>query len=292
MTTTVTLNNKQSNDELCNLIKENKPFLISRLSDNATKLSIFYDIYKKIHPQFKQFAKTHDGIYSNNDIQLELYTKFYLKALQNSTKIACFPKLCIETQNYVIKKYKMNDNDVLHNKILEPFYLLDENKNAETWSHLVKDKTILIISPFVKSFEKQVNSGFTFYGKNDNRKIWHENQKFIFYKAYNTLYNNHPHKSWFETFMTMANDIKKLNFDIALLSCGGYGLPLCNFIYEKMNKSSIYMGGSLQLLFGVYGKRWLNHNIIGKLIKNGTWIRPSQEEQPENFKKIEGGCYW
>ena len=90
----------------------------------------------------------------------------------------------------------------------------------------------------------------------------------------------------------MCNDIKKLDFDIALLGCGGYGLPLCNFIYDKLGKSAIYVGGAIQLLFGVYGNRWKTHNIIGPLIEKGGWIRPSNEEQPKNFKKIEGGCYW
>lgn len=43
---TNTLDIKMSNVELINLIKNQKPFLISRLSDNATKLSIYFDIYK------------------------------------------------------------------------------------------------------------------------------------------------------------------------------------------------------------------------------------------------------
>ena len=53
----------------------------------------------------------------------------------------------------------------------------------------------------------------------------------------------------------MCEDIKYINFDIALLGCGGYGLPLCHFIKTKLNKSAIYIGGGLQLLFGVFGGR-------------------------------------
>jgi len=54
------------------------------------------------------------------------------------------------------------------------------------------------------------------------------------------------------------------------------------------------MGGSLQLLFGVYGERWMNHPIISKCVEEYPvhWIRPSDEEKPENYKKVEGGCYW
>ena len=92
----------------------------------------------------------------------------------------------------------------------------------------------------------------------------------------------------------MCKDIAKLDFDIALLSCGGYGLPLCRFIYKTLGKTSIYMGGSLQLLFGVYGERWMNHPIISKCVEEYPehWIRPCDEEKPKNYKKVEGGCYW
>ena len=47
----------------------------------------------------------------------------------------------------------------------------------------------------------------------------------------------------------MCQEIKKLDFDIALLGCGGYGLPLCNFIIKDMDKSAIYIGGGLQIIW-------------------------------------------
>ena len=45
----------------------------------------------------------------------------------------------------------------------------------------------------------------------------------------------------------MCMDIVKLEFDIALVACEGYGMPICNFIKGKLNKSAIYVGGGLQL---------------------------------------------
>ena len=88
----------------------------------------------------------------------------------------------------------------------------------------------------------------------------------------------------------MCNDISKIEFDIALLGCGGYGLPLCNYIKTKLGKSAIYIGGGLQLLFGVTGSRWDTHPIIGKFKCN--FIRPSENERCRNLRTIENGCYW
>ena len=130
--------------------------------------------------------------------------------------------------------------------------------------------------------------------KDPNKKIFLDNQKFIFYKSYQTSGGNYLHNSWLETYNLMINDISKLEFDIALLGCGGYGLPLCEFIKSKMNKSAIYIGGGLQLLFGVMGKRWESREEWQKIIteNNSKFIRPSNEEIMKNNTNIEGGCYW
>jgi hypothetical protein len=85
-----------------------------------------------------------------------------------------------------------------------------------------------------------------------------------------------------------------LDFDVALLGCGGYGLPLCNYIYKDLNKSAIYVGGGLQLLFGIMGKRWENNAMWKKIIQenDAKFIRPSGDEVIKDKDRIEGGCYW
>ena len=92
----------------------------------------------------------------------------------------------------------------------------------------------------------------------------------------------------------MCNDIKDLDFDIALLGCGGYGLPLCNFIYTKMKKSAIYIGGGLQLLFGVMGQRWEINPMWKKIISEteSKFIKPSGDEIINNNNMVENACYW
>ena len=92
----------------------------------------------------------------------------------------------------------------------------------------------------------------------------------------------------------MCQDIKKLDFDIALLGCGAYGLPLCNFIKSDLKKSAIYIGGGLQLLFGVIGRRWEGNDMWKKLIIDNDikFIRPSEDEHVKNMRFLEDQCYW
>ena len=92
----------------------------------------------------------------------------------------------------------------------------------------------------------------------------------------------------------MCNDIKKIDFDIALLGCGGYGLPLSDFIYTKMKKSAVYVGGGIQLLFGIMGKRWDGNEMWKKIIdeSDSKFVRPSKDEQIKNSNIVENSCYW
>ena len=183
-------------------------------------------------------------------------------------------------------------NPSLTHQVLEPFYIILENEKP--WTHYLLGKKILIISPFVVSFQKQISNNFKMFKNNNNNDIFLDNQEFVFYKSFNTLAGNHLHNNWIETFNIMCRDVEKLNFDIALVSCGGYGLPLCNFIKTNMKKSVIYVGGGLQLLFGVIGNRWLSHSTILKIInENKTkFIRPTDNEIVKNVGMVEKGCYW
>ena len=79
----------------------------------------------------------------------------------------------------------------------------------------------------------------------------------------------------------------KDEFDVALLSCGGYGNPAINRIHD-MGKSAIYVVGVLQMYFGVYGSRWERERPYDEVFKNKHWVRPTSDERPKGFENVEG----
>lgn len=285
----------QSNDEIIKLIKNGKPFTISRLGIGPETYITYQYIksnkinYSYLHPKTKTLYNA--GIYfeKGDEHSLKLFIKAYDRAIFNSDILACMNIKNVEyIQQYFSQKYNLQN---IYSRALEPFYQVQEG--IKPWTHHLYGKKILVINPFVESFKKQMRNNFRIF-KDDNKKIFLENQEFVWYKSYQTIAGNHIHSNWFETFMIMCQDISKLDFDVALLGCGGYGLPLCNFIKSKLNKSAIYIGGGLQLLFGVMGKRWENNDMWKKIIKENDckFIRPNQEEMCENLNTIEYGCYW
>lgn len=278
----------ESNNYIIKLLEKNDPFIISRLGIGAeTYLSYSYDNKLKLNFNYLKMLSNNAGIYNINKT-LITYLEQYIECIKNSSALAVFIDAIITEQTYFINKFNIY---AIHYQVIEPFYCCLEN--IKPWTHYLINKKVLIISPFITSIQKQLDNGFQIF-KDNNKKIFLDNQQFVFYKSFQTSVGNHIHKDWLETFTIMCNDIKNLDFDIALLGCGGYGLPLCNYIKTHMNKSAIYIGGGLQLLFGVMGGRWENNQMWKQIIqKNDTkFIKPSGDEIINNYRNIEGGCYW
>lgn len=280
-----TLNLKDSNEFIIKLIKSNQPFLISRMGIGSETFSTYH--YLTTGRVDKIWSLDNNaGIYYNSKEDIIKYNIHYSNALKNSDALATWVNCIIEEQKYFTEKYKLPKLDY---RVIEPFYQIDEN--IIPWTHHLKDKKILIISPFIDSFILQMNNDFKLY-KNNN--IFLDDQKLVYYKSYNTSAGNRieGHRTWIDTYTYMVNDINNIDFDIALVSCGGYGLPICNHIKENMKKSAIYVGGGLQLFFGVIGNRWLNDEKWKKRIKESPskFIRPIEKQV--NSHRVENSCYY
>ena len=147
---------------------------------------------------------------------------------------------------------------------------------------------MLVIHPFSKSIESQYKR---------RKQIWaNENIlpefKLITYKAIQTIAGNNTenYSDWFEALDIMKKDISKIDFDIAIIGCGAYGFPLAAEC-KRIGKKAIHLGGQVQMMFGISGKRWEEIPYYQQFI-NEYWVHPMEEEIPNNFKKVEGGCYW
>lgn len=279
-----------SNQQIIDCIKSNKAFIISRFG-LETLLCFDYLHNKPINYKNLNQTMRACGIYSKFSEQkvFEEYFQEVINTIQNSDKLACFQGT--ESWLYSIQKESIDKFNLIeiHSRSLEPFYIVQQNEIP--WSHYLIGKKVLVINPFVKSFQKQMNNNFQIF---KDKPIFLQNQHFIYYQSFQTHGDNHIHNDWKETFSIMCKDIEKLDFDIALLGCGAYGLPLCNFIKSKLNKSAIYVGGGLQLLFGVMGERWMKRDDWKKIIEenNTKFIRPSGDELLEKRHTVENSCYW
>ncbi len=171
------------------------------------------------------------------------------------------------------------------------------------WTRILKGKRVLVIYPFEQTIRQQYAKRELLY---DNPDILPEFE-LITLKSVQTIAGNQSEfADWFEALEYMERQIDKIDFDIALIGCGAYGLPLAAYIKRK-GKKAVHLGGGVQLLFGILGKRWVEdypkispwHYLPGKDIDidytplfNEHWCYPLPEDTPNNTKAVEGACYW
>lgn len=168
---------------------------------------------------------------------------------------------------------------------LEPFFI-EKEKN---WFTNLKNKKVLIISPFKESIEHQIpNLG----------DIWQEDMSSIDFRIVKFPYSpfvsgKQEDKSYVHLLNRINKEIRSFPFDIAIVGAGGYSLPIIASV-KDMGKVGVHMGGALQLLFGIKGRRWDSNDKFkdSQFYNSEKWIRPLLQDLPENSVVVEGGCYW
>jgi len=288
-------NSDNDNSILHNYIKKcvnnNHNFIIPRIAGVENSFAVYISlnsnslkIINSIINYYRNTMKNNAGIKINNYNDAINYSKIYFESFKNSGLYSIWLPHCncfTKTQANITKLFKKTTFSA---QVFDIFHYI---KGMNTiWTHALKGKRLLIISAFIDEMKNQERNLQKIYGID-----LFPNCKFVYLKPPQTN-GDEPSQSFFielKKFVIHIQNIKN-SFDIALVSCGGYGNLVCNYIY-KMGKSAIYVGGVLQMYFGIYGERWLlERRDIMKLYKNNYWIRP--KKGPKNYKKIENGCYW
>ena|ERR1039457_3329941 len=165
---------------------------------------------------------------------------------------------------------------------LEPYY------HEHPWSEELRDKKVLVVHPFQHTIVSQIAES--------RERLFADPAvlppfRLETIRAVQTIAGaESSFATWFEAYDYMCSEMAKKDFDIAIIGAGAYGLPLAAHA-KKLGKKAVHLGGATQILFGIKGKRWDNHEVIAKLY-NEYWVRPSEDETPSNSRAVEGGCYW
>jgi len=271
------LASEESNIAIKGLVEKNNNFLITRIGlGGETAVSALILNNQSPNQQVLSWFFINAGFYGSNN--LVDYAKMYKASCENSDLHAYW-----NFQGFV----EMEDFLVPSDKILIEPGALESFRFENPWTSALKGKKVLIVTPFKDTVESQLKKRASLWENSDVLP----DATWIVYKSIQSIGGRGPHKDWYESFQIMCNDISQIDFDVALLGCGSYGLPLGNFIKSDLKKSAIYVGGGLQLYFGIRGKRWDSSPDVNKFY-NENWTRPSIEETPELGKYVEGGCYW
>jgi len=222
-------------------------------------------------------ASINAGITPSDDITLNYFCDRYERALANTDILG---SMDMDIEQELIRNYAPNSK-FSELRFLEPFYF--ENP----WSEMLEDKNVLIIHPFEETIINQFKKREVLF---NNKKIL---PKFnlLTIKAEQTNGGGlNDSKPFIDSLKIMEDKMDLLNYDIAIIGCGAYGLLLADNA-KIHGKQAVHIGGGLQILFGIKGKRWDVHPEISAMY-NEHWVRPMDNEKTINFQTIEGGTYW
>lgn len=259
-----------------------EPFLAARYGDvelRALQYTIEKQLgWRKTYPQYiQEKMNINAGFFPAVDDYL---FQFGVLMLESGRQVNLYAVWYNMMEDYVIH-YSNKKADFCRLENLEPY------RCEYPWSKALKGKKVLVVHPCSESIKKQYAIREKLF-KNPNVL---PDFDLITYKAVQSQASaTCSYETWFEALDKMFSDIKRIDFDIAILGCGAYGFPLAAKI-KSIGKQAIHLGGATQILFGIKGARWEAKPEINQLF-NKYWIRPSEDERPKGAEKVEGGCYW
>lgn len=273
---------EEGNDLLYDMIISGKPFAASRFGYNEISAIMNSELEQL---KVREYDLNNNGalygsagFFPNEKWAYDRYYKWHKENIHNIDLLAVWFNTF---EDYVIEKY-MPETQIAYPRCLEPYYF------GKPWSMALEKKKVLVISPFSKTIQKQ----HKVYDKlfTSGNILPEFELKTI--KAVQTIGTggSEEFSDWFEALDSMTEQMKKIDFDIAILGCGAYAIPLA-IEAKKMGKQAIHMGGPTQILFGIKGKRWDENPIISGFY-NEYWVRPSESERPKDANSVEDGCYW
>ncbi len=178
---------------------------------------------------------------------------------------------------------------------LEPYW------SKQPWSRVLEGKRVLVVHPFAEDVVSQYNNHRELLF--EDKRVLSEFASLRVVKAVQSLGGeSNGFADWFEALEWMKNEMDKEPYDIALIGCGAYGFPLAAHA-KRTGHKAVHLGGALQLLFGIKGKRWSNpeyariwnmkpESFYMDLYDRSGWVWPSSQNVPKNFMDVENGCYW
>ena len=253
-------------DIISKLLKEDNPFMISRYG------RVEYDIITGIG-KFDKLCNN-AGFFPDKSELIDQFTNVYIQSSKNIDVLGVW--------NY--KHGLQRKLDLLENipniKHYIPLPSLDPYCN--NWVENLSQKRLLVVHPFEETIKSQISIKNTLLPPNV------ANIDII--PAVQTIANNPDNRftTWFDALEYMKREISKHEFDVCLLGCGAYGLPLASHV-KSLNKQAIHVGGALQLLFKIKGKRWESEPDYKF---DDKWIRPLNVDKPNKAIGVEDGCYW
>ena len=231
------------------------------------------------------------GIFPRSEAAVRKWFAEYLSAVVNADCMAVGWYKPLARSEWKILKEKNTSCAKIPLRSLEPYYC----KPLDQWSRILEGRRVTVVSSFAGTMQLQIEY---------KQQIWPSGHETLlpialwsFVRSYYAPVLAQGRAQWPSGIQSWQSAVDKLekevlatNPEIVLIGCGGMGMILGHRL-KKKGIVAVVMGGAIQVLFGIKGRRWEQHPIISSFW-NTDWIRPNELEMPMAAGSVEGGCYW
>lgn len=229
-------------------------------------------------------AKVNAGIWPPTPAQMLAFCCSYEAAFRSTTHVAVWRSL---PQEDSFLAWAAPTAARIPLRALDP--VLAAACGLHPWSEALEGMRILVVSPFAELARQQTlrraqlfRSDFNVLPQIDVVPLAPPQSQAL----------QLSRSTWSANLERSMHEIDRLvpHVDAALLSAGAYGMPLARHARDH-RLPVIYMGGALQLLFGIEGGRWRDSQELVS-IKGSGWVRPAPYLAPMGARLVEKGAYW
>lgn len=220
----------------------------------------------------------HAGVFPATVAQFDRFADSYLSALSGVDLLG----IMRAPGEYALVKASGSRPLLAELSSLEPYF------SSAPWSEHLRGKRVVVVHPFVRSIGGQYAARRAEIFA-DSRILPEFALRLI--PAPQTIAGNTGgFSSWSDALVQIKRELEREEFDVAIVGCGAYGLPAGAHV-KSLGKVCVHLGGATQILFGISGARWRD-NPAFQALQTPAWRVPLESERPENWKKVEDGCYW
>lgn len=275
----------EANRIITNWIKERKPFIVSRFGNVELEwyyqMTVFdFNLLKRIF----YFLSFKTNVWRKGDFIIK-HKYFIPSNLENSLFFKRKMDEVIPEIDLLASWSKGENSNIVKLKSNLPrtyIFDIEPYRSDFPWTLALEGKKVLVVNPMVHLFIEQMKNREKLFSR-----PMLPNFEIVPLKA--LFFGDPNYPEWKDVYNYYEEKIKSLEYDIAIIGCGTWGMPICNIV-KSMGKGAIHLGGATQLLFGVMGKRWKDWPEYAAMI-NEYWIT-EHKEKPLVANQIEGGCYW
>ena len=267
---------------IVNKLESEEPCMISRFGSTELQTLTYVKLFPLLLPLKKRTyynIQYCSGFFPVNFKNLRAFYKLYKKDVKEQLDVL----ISWRFEEFFFKRW-IGDCPRVSKATLDHFF-----EQERPWTRVLKNKRVLVIHPFAETIVDQYNINreklFT------NPEVLPRFKELHVIKAVQSIAGTPvDYNSWFDALEYMESEINKVDFDIAILGCGAYGMPLAAYI-KRLGKKAIHMGGVTQILFGIKGKVYVESPTFSPYI-NDYFVYPKDSDTPVNAKLVENGCYW